>query len=305
MAAAFALKKMSFGAESPLRDPTIPPAVREPRKPRLKLPPGSCDCHAHVFGPQARFGYLPNAAYIPPDQTVDDYVRVLKILGCERAVLVQPSVYGTNHAAMLEAMQSGKFSFRGVAVVSPKVTDQELHALHDAGFRGIRINLASKTPGLPFEAASSLANRIKPLGWHLQFFLNVPTFADAERRLASLPVNVVIDHFGLIDCSAGLDAPGFATLLRLLRHENVWMKMSGVYHPSKKPPLAPDLVPFARAVVEAAPDRLVWATDWPHPTAAWIPDDGDLVDMLAEWVPGESVRHRILVENPARLYQFT
>jgi predicted TIM-barrel fold metal-dependent hydrolase len=296
---------MSLGDDPPLREPTIPPAVRHPRKPRLKLPQGSCDCHAHVFGPQSRFGYLPNAAYIPPDQTVDDYVRALKTLGCERAVLVQPSVYGTNHAAMLTAMRSGKFNFRGVAVVSPNITDEELHALHDAGFRGIRINLASKTPGLPFEAATSLAVRIKPLGWHLQFFLSVPTFDDVERRLASLPVNVVIDHFGLIDCSAGLGAPGFQRLLRLLQHENVWMKMSGVYHASKKAPLAPDLAPFARKIVETAPARLVWATDWPHPTAAWIPDDGDLVDMLADWIPDESLRQSILVENPAKLYQFS
>ena len=295
---------MTFAADPASRQPTIPAAVPRPRKPSVKLPPGACDCHAHVFGPQSRFPYLPNAAYIPPDQTADDYMRVLKTLGCDRAVLVQPSVYGTDHAAMLEAMRSGKFNFRGVAVVSPNITDRELHDLHDAGFRGVRINLASKTPGLPFDAAPRLAERIKPLGWHLQFFVNVPTFPDIEQRLAALPVDVVIDHFGLIDCSQGLDAPGFQKLLRLLAHENVWMKLSGVYHISKKSPLAPDITPFARRIVETSPDRLVWATDWPHPTAAWIPDDGDLADMLLDWVPDESRRRRILVDNPARLYDF-
>jgi 2-pyrone-4,6-dicarboxylate lactonase len=219
-------------------------------------------------------------------------------------VLVQPSVYGTNHAAMLDAMQSGKFMFRGIAVVSPDVSDRELEELHRAGFRGIRINLASKTPGLPFDAAPRLAERIKPMGWHLQFFVNVPALEDLEQKLTKLPVNVVIDHFGLIDCSAGLDSPGFQKLLRLLKRENIWAKLSGPYHISNHPPLAPDVVAFAQKMVEIAPDRLVWGTDWPHPTAKWIPNDRDLADMLPDWIPDESLRNRVLVANPQRLYGF-
>ncbi|HEY8750410.1 MAG TPA: amidohydrolase family protein, partial [Tepidisphaeraceae bacterium] len=279
--------------------------VPQPHHPRLiKLPPGATDCHAHVFGPQSRFDYLPNASYIPPDAIVDDYVRVLKFLGISRAVLVQPSVYGTQHAAMLDALASNKFPFRGVAVVSPDITSAEIEKLHLAGFRGIRINGISKNAGLPLEAAPKLARLIKPFGWHLQFFLNIEKLPDAEQRLASLPVNVVLDHFGAFDCAAGLEGPGFQRLLKLMAHENIWVKLSGPYHVSKKPPLAPDVAPFAQQMIRTAPNRLVWATDWPHPTAAWIPDDGDLVDMLASWIPDEPTRNRILVDNPARLYDF-
>jgi len=292
-------------AEIADREPTIPGPVASPRKPKLKLPPGASDCHAHVFGPQSQFPYIPDAGYIPPDATADSYIRVLKHLGISRAVLVQPSVYGTDHVAMLAAMTSGKYPFRGVAVVSPDVTVAEIEKLHAAGFRGIRINGLSKNAGLPLEIAPKLAALIKPFGWHLQFFLSVEKTPDLEQRLSTLPVNVVIDHLGVFDCSAGLEGAGFARLLRLMKHENVWVKLSGIYHVSKKPPLAPDAVPFVQRMVEVSSDRLVWATDWPHPTAAWIPDDGDLVDMLGQWVPDENTRRRILVDNPTRLYDFT
>ena len=291
-------------AEIADREPTIPGPVPNPRKPKLKLPPGACDCHAHVFGPQSQFPYIPDAGYIPPDATADSYIRLLKRLGVSRAVLVQPSVYGTDHAAMLAAMTSGKFPFRGVAVVSRDVTATEIEKLHAAGFRGIRINGQSKNAGLPLEIAPKLAELIKPFGWHLQFFLSVEKIPDLEQQLSALPVNVVIDHLGVFNCSAGLEGAGFARLLRLMKHDNVWVKLSGVYHVSKKPPLASDAVPFVQRMVEVSSERLVWATDWPHPTAAWIPDDGDLVDMLGQWVPDENTRRRILVDNPARLYDF-
>ena len=287
-----------------VREPTIPGARRDVHPPRIKLPPGATDCHAHVFGPQARFPYIPDAAYIPPDQTVDDYVRMLKAIGCSRAVLVQPSVYGTNHAAMLDAMRSGKFNFRGVAVVSPAVSERDLEDLHTAGVRGIRINAASKNAGLPLDAAPRLADRIKSLGWHLQFYVNVPALTEIEQMLTRLPVKVVIDHFGLIRCSDGLNSRGFQKLLRLLGQDHVWAKLSGPYHLSRQSPLAPDVAPFAQKMSETAPDRLLWGTDWPHPTAAWIPNDGDLADMLLDWLPDEAIRTRVLVTNPARLYGF-
>jgi 2-pyrone-4,6-dicarboxylate lactonase len=302
--AAASLATIARAAETELRKPTVPPANRQTRAPRIKLPAGTCDCHAHIFGPQSTFPYIADAAYIPPDQTVDDYVRVHKTLGITRGVLVQPSVYGTDHSAMIAAMKSGKFDFRGVAVTAPDVTQKQIEDFHQIGFRGIRINLASKNRGLSFNDAPRLAQLIKPLKWHLQFFANVNDIAKMEDHFTALPVNLVIDHFGLIDCAAGMDSPGFKTLLRLLERPNVWMKLSGPYHISKRQPLAPDVTPFVHRIVATAPDRLVWGTDWPHPTAAWMPDDADLVDMLAEWIPDESTRKKILVENPARLYDF-
>jgi predicted TIM-barrel fold metal-dependent hydrolase len=257
-----------------------------------------------VFGPQARFGYIENAAYIPPDAPVDRYVGLLRQLGCSRAVLVQPSVYGTDHAAMLAAMGAGKFDFRGVAVVSRDVTVADIEKLHAAGFRGIRINGLSKNAGLPLEIAPKLAEMIKPFGWHLQFFLSVEKLTDVEERLGKLPVNVVIDHFGAFDASSGLGGEGFGRLLRLMARENVWVKLSGVYQIFKKPVRGEEVSPFVQKMLGVSSERLVWGTDWPHPTAAWIPDDGDLVDWLGKWVPDEGVRRRILVQNPERLYGF-
>lgn len=229
---------------------------------------------------------------------------MLRTIGCERAVLVQPSVYGTDNSAIAAAIKSGAFALRGVAVVSENVTDQELEDLHAAGFRGIRINVASGTRGLKLEHAPRLAERIKPFGWHLQFYMNFRPEHRAE--LGRLPVNVVIDHFGRIPTSGGLDAPAFQALLRLLRREHCWAKLMGPYFVSDANPRYPDLSPFAQAMVKAAPDRIVWGTDWPHPSARQkMPNDGDLADLLSDWVSDEAQRKRVLVDNPQRLYGFS
>ena len=276
------------------------------RTPRWKLPPGSCDCHAHVFGPQTRFPYLPDAAYIPPDATPEDYARMLRTIGCERAVLVQPSVYGTDNGAMIAALRSGVFAFRGVAVVEENVSDRELEDMHAAGVRAVRINLASDTPGLTLAQAPKLASRLKALGWHLQFFVDLRKLPDAEEKLGSLDIDIVIDHFGRVRADDGVHAPAFQTLLRLLDRGNVWAKLIGPYFLSDRIPDFPDVPPFARAVVEAAPDRVVWGTDWPHPAARGnlMPNDGTLADMILDWIPDEAQRKRVLVDNPAKLYQF-
>lgn len=290
------------------RTANLPGPDPHTRKPRYSLPPGSCDCHAHVFGPQNRFPYLPNAAYIPPDASPEDYARMLRSLGCERGVLVQPSVYGTDNRAMLYALRSGVFSLRGVAVVDESITDRELEELHDAGVRGVRINLASDTPGLTLAQAPRLGERLKALGWHLQFFMDLPKLPEAEEKLGALDIDLVIDHFGRVRADDGLDAPAFQTLLRLVRRDNVWAKIMGPYFVSDRAPRFPDVTPFARAVVAAAPNRVVWGTDWPHPAVARLgvamPNDGDLADLLLEWVPDEEQRRKVLVDNPARLYGF-
>jgi predicted TIM-barrel fold metal-dependent hydrolase len=187
--------------------------------------------------------------------------------------------------------------------VSENVTDRELEDLHAAGFRGIRINVASGTPGLKLEHAPRLAQRIKPLGWHLQFYMNF--HPEHEAQLGALPVDIVIDHFGRIPAAEGVDSPRFQALLRLLRREHCWAKLMGPYFVSSAFPSYPDLLPLARAMVKIAPERVVWGTDWPHPSARdKMPNDGDLADLLAEWVPDEAQRKRILVGNPQRLYGF-
>ena len=290
------------------RTPTLPAQDPATRKPRFAMPRGSCDCHAHVFGPQSRFPYLPGAAYIPHDAAPEDYARMLRTIGCERAVLVQPSVYGTDNSAMVAALRSGVFDFRGVAVVDAAITDRELQELHDAGVRSVRINLASATPGLSLTDAPALAKRLKPMGWHLQFFMDLRSLPDAEEKLGALDIDIVIDHFGRIRTEDGIDAPAFKTLLRLVKRPNVWAKLIGPYFLSNSAPQYSDVTPFARAVVAAAPDRVVWGTDWPHPAVAGLgvemPNDGDLADLLLEWVPDEGQREKVLSTNPARLYGF-
>lgn len=290
------------------RAPTLAGPDPLTRQPRFTMPPGSCDCHAHVFGPQVSFPYLPDASYIAQDASAEDYARMLRAIGCARAVLVQPSVYGTDNSAMLHALRSGVFSFRGIAVVDAAISDRELEDLHAAGVRGIRINLASATPGLTLAEAPALAARIKSMGWHLQFFMDLRALAGAEEKLGSLDIDIIIDHFGKVRTDEGMDAPAFQTLLRLVARDNVWAKMIGPYFISDRAPRYADIAPYAQAVVAAASDRVVWGTDWPHPAAARsplpMPNDGDLADLLLEWVPDETTRKKILSDNPARLYGF-
>ena len=285
--------------------PNMPRPIADTRRPKIKFPPKATDCHAHVFGPLERYKILPDTHFVPPVCPVEDYIRMLRTIGCERAVIVQPSVYGTDNSATEEALQSGAFQFRGVAVVAPDVTDKELERLHGIGFRGIRINTASATKGLKLEHAAQLAHRVKPLGWHLQFFVNFRESPGMEAELAKLPIKIVIDHFGRIATKDGLEAPPFQALLRLLKRDHCYAKLMGPYFPSDAAPDYPDLTPFARAMVAAAPDRVVWGTDWPHPSAREkMPNDGDLADLLLEWVPDEAQRTRVLVTNPQKLYSF-
>jgi predicted TIM-barrel fold metal-dependent hydrolase len=234
-----------------------------------------------------------------------EYREMLASIGCERAVLVQPSVYGTNNGAIEAALAQSGMQMRAVAVVSPDITDRELERLHGLGFRGIRINTASWTQGLKLTDARKLAERIRHLGWHLQFYANFREQPEVEEILAALPVPIVIDHFGRIRASEGTEAPAFQAVLRLLRRDNCHAKLIGPYFISDQFPLYHDITPFARAMVEVAPDRVVWGTDWPHASAREkMQDDGDLAELLAEWVPDAQMRHKVLVANPARLYGF-
>jgi predicted TIM-barrel fold metal-dependent hydrolase len=256
-----------------------------------------------VFGPQSRFPYLPNAAYIFEDTPPERYARMLRTIGCDRAVLVQPSVYGTDNRCMVDALKGGAFDFRGVAVVDANVPDAELQSLHEAGVRGVRINAASKTAVLPMSDAPKIAARIKHLGWHLQFFVRIDDMPDLHEQLAKLPVPCVVDHFAHVHAADGTASPAFRSLLGLAKLEHVWFKLIGAYRISTQRPNFPDTAPLAKALVAAAPDRCVWGTDWPHPNVEHMPNDGDLADLVEAWL-GEGDRQRVMVDNPARLYDF-
>jgi predicted TIM-barrel fold metal-dependent hydrolase len=280
-----------------------------PRAPRFKMPALACDTHAHVMGPAARYDYSPARVYTPPDCLPDQYRRMLDTLGVARAVLVQPSVYGTDNAAMIAAMKADPQRLRGVAVVDPAIGGAELKTMHAAGVRGVRVNIVDvkdRQPGsLPMDMLRPLAARIAPLGWHMEFLMHADEFPDLDRTFADFPVPIVLGHLGYMKTALGLNAPGFQALLRLMQMGKAWVKLTGPYRISGQPLPHADTVPFAHALLQANADRVIWGTDWPHVMhKGQIPNDGDLTNLLLDWVPDAAQRERVLVSNPARLYGF-
>jgi 2-pyrone-4,6-dicarboxylate lactonase len=292
---------------APPTPPTIPPPHADPHPPRAFVPPpGACDAHCHVFGPAERFPFSPDRRYTPPDAGVDDLRRLHDRLGLDRAVIVQASCHGTDNAALLDALRRGEGRYAGVAMIDDGTTDAEVDDLHAAGVRGTRVNFVAHLGGAPDTPAfERTVARAAARGWHIVVHLDaadLPRYADL---LAGLPCAFVIDHMARVDAAAGLDQPPFRALLDLLADERCWVKVSGAERlTADGPPPYDDVVPYARAIVAAAPDRVLWGTDWPHPNVRHMPDDGDLVDLVADFAPDEAVRHRILVDNPARLYDF-
>ena len=290
--------------------PVCAPPDPYPRTPKFEFPPLACDCHAHICGPQSIYNYIPERIYSPPDALLPEYSRVLHALGCSRAVLVQPSFYGTDNSAMLAAMKIAGPAFRGVAVIEDTVAARELEAMHAAGVRGARLNIVDVREGkgqLPIERIARLADRIKPFGWHIEFLMHVDEFPDLDAMLDKLPVDVVFGHLGYVKTQNGIAAPGFQALLRLLRGGRAWVKFTGAYRISSQTLPHTDTNEFAHALLAAAPDRVVWGTDWPHVMTKWtipMPNDGAIADLLLDWIPDAAQRRRVLAENPAALYGF-
>lgn len=272
------------------------------------MPPLSCDTHAHVCGPAALHAYAPARIYTPPDALYGDYRALLDTLGIARAVLVQPSVYGTDNTVLLRALAQDPARLRGVAVIEPDTPPAELERMHALGVRGVRCNIVDVKDGkgrLPLAQLQALAQAIQSLGWHLEFLMHVDEFPDLDQLLADFPVEVVFGHLGYMAPDKGMEAPGFQALLRLLRSGRAWVKLTGPYRISAAGLPYPDVTPFARALIKAAPDRIVWGSDWPHVMLKGaMPNDGELCDLLSDWVPDPSTRHKVLVDNPARLYGF-
>jgi predicted TIM-barrel fold metal-dependent hydrolase len=288
--------------------PGCAPFDPAPRAPSFAVPRNACDTHAHVCGPAARYPYWPQRIYTPPDALLADYRHMLDTLGIERAVLVQPSVYGTDNRAMLDAIAADPQRLRGVAVVEAGITAAEIESLHAQGVRGVRCNIVDLKDGkgvLPMEALRSLASRVAPFGWHMEFLMHVDEFPDLDRQLCALPVPLVFGHLGYVNVARGLRTEGFEALLRLARGGKAWVKLTGPYRlTSSELPYA-EVDEFAARLVEAAPQRLVWGSDWPHVTMKTaMPNDGALFDVFARWVPDAALRQRILVDNAAQLYGF-
>ncbi len=273
------------------------------------VPRGAVDCHAHIFGPESTYPYSPKRGYTPPDADLETYLSLHQVLGgIERAVLTQPSVYGTDNSRMLDVVEQMGERFRAVAGVDEEITDKALEDLHARGVRGVRVNLVDKG-GMAFdgiEAVRRFTERIKDLGWHLEVLIHVHEFEDLRKTLNSMAVDVSVGHLGYMKTDQGLDHPGFQAFLELLRDGNCWVKLSGSYRVTTSE-LTPydDVEPFARALIEANEDRILWGTDWPHPVfKGTMPNDGALMDQLAAWAPDEGLRTKILVTNPVALYGF-
>jgi predicted TIM-barrel fold metal-dependent hydrolase len=271
-------------------------------KPKLKAPPNATDCHHHIY--DSRFPVDPKAELRPGDATVADYRALQARIGTTRNVVVQPSTYGTDNRCLLDALAQFGAAARGVAVVNTSVTDDELRRLHAAGVRGIRFNLV-QTGATTLEMVAPLAARVDRLGWHVQIHARPELIVANVTLWRGLPCQVVFDHMGHPHEPAGVNDPVVGVISDLARQGRAWVKLSGVYMDSKVgPPSYADCTEVARAYVKAAPERMVWGSDWPHPTEKRKPDDAVLFDLLAAWAPDEATRKRILVDNPARLYGF-
>ena len=271
--------------------------------PTLRAPANACDCHMHIY--DSRFPIAANATLRPPDAHVEAYQLLQKRLGTTRNVVVTPSTYGTDNRCTLDALAKIGPTARGVAVVDTSVTDAELKRLSDLGIRGIRFNLV-QAGATSIDMLEPLSRRVSDLGWHLQIHMLGDEIVKVEDLLGRLPSTIVFDHMGRLPQPAGIEHPAFAVIRKLIDNGRTWVKLSGAYQDTKVGPLTySDVSKVAQAYVAAAPERVVWGTDWPHPTEReHKPDDAILFDLLAEWAPGTATQRRILVDNPDTLYGF-
>jgi 2-pyrone-4,6-dicarboxylate lactonase len=273
------------------------------RKPAFKLPPQSCDAHCHVFGPAARFPYALNRRYTPDDAPKEALAALHVHLGIERAVIVQASCHGTDNAAMLDCIASEPKRYRGVAIVDDSFTEADYDRLHRGGVRGVRFNFVKHLGGVPDIAVfNRVLDRIKGRGWHVVLHLDASDIVPLSDMIRALPLPFVIDHMGRVPGKGGVDQPNLKALIELSRLEKCWIKVCGSERISM-PPYS-EAIPIACALVEAAPDRVLWGTDFPHPNATHEADEADLVDLLPKFAPESVAQRCLLVDNPARLYGF-
>jgi len=271
--------------------------------PRLKAPPGTTDTHMHIY--DSRYPTAETAAFTPPDALVADYLKVRARLGIERTVVVQPSTYGTDNRCTLDAIAALGPSTRGVVVVDQSVSDAELDWMTKIGVRGIRFHMM-EGGALPWDILETMAARVGNFGWHVQLQLDGRKLPEREALLKSLPGTLVVDHVGKFMEPVPTDHPAFRVLLKLVESGRTYVKLSAPYNWSKSgPPNYSDVGRLATALANAAPERMLWATNWPHPVPNTpIPDDAWVLDMMLEWIPDDAVRHKAFVDNPARLYGF-
>jgi 2-pyrone-4,6-dicarboxylate lactonase len=275
-------------------------------KPEFRPPPLACDAHCHVFGPGAKFPYAADAPYWPPDAPLEQLHKLHSVLGIERAVIVHASCHGSDMRVTLDAIARSEGRYRGTAIIDESYSEKQFQQMHDGGIRGVRFNFVKHLGGRPdMGFFTRTIERIKTMGWHLILHLDADDLVEFKETFQKLPVPMVIDHMGRVKAADGLDQKPFKVLLEFVKNENCWVKVCGAERVSSKGPPFTDAVPFARALIEAAPGRVLWGTDWPHPNVGkHMPNDGDLVDLFALMAPEPALQVKILVDNPARLYGF-
>ena len=288
-------------------DPDYLPFHASPKKPDFQPPAGAVDAHCHVFGPAVEFPYHPKRKYTPCDASKAQLFALRDYLGFERNVIVQASCHGTDNAALEDALIAAGDLARGVAVLSPDVTDAELQRLHSAGVRGTRFNFVKRlVDSTPREVFYALAERVKALGWHIVVYFEAPDLEDLRPFLADLAQEqvVVVDHMGRPDVGLGVDSAEFDAFVQLMTdNPNIWTKVSCPERLTQTPPDYSDVVPFAKRLVEQFSDRVLWGTDWPHPNMkSHTPDDGALVDVIPQIATTPALQQALLVDNPMRLY---
>lgn len=287
-------------------DPNWLPFHSNPSRPAFRPPAGAVDAHCHVFGPEAQFPFAPERKYTPCDASKEQLFALRDFLGFERNVIVQATCHGNDNRALVDALSHSSGRARGVASVARDVSDAELQAMHAAGVRGTRFNFVRRLVDFtPREVLAEIAQRIAPLGWHVVVYFEAEDLPELWDFFTALPTPVVVDHMGRPEVTQAVDGPQFARFLKLMReHVNVWSKVSCPERLSKSgPPGYDDVVPFARALVEAFPERVLWGTDWPHPNMkSHMPDDGKLVDYVPRIAPTPELQRKLLVDNPMRLY---
>lgn len=278
---------------------------QNPSKPEFTPPPGAVDAHCHVFGPADKFPYHPKRKYTPCDASKEQLFNLRDHLGFERNVIVQASCHGTDNAALLDALQSAGELARGVAVVDPNISEDELKVMHEAGVRAVRFNFVKRlVDSTPKEVFLGVARKIKQLGWHIVVYFEAPDLEELIPFLKQLDTTIVVDHMGRPDVSKGVEHEDFQRFVSLLAdNDNIWTKVSCPERLTLQAPDYSDVVPFARTLVEKFPERVLWGTDWPHPNMnSHVPDDGKLVDVIPQIATTPELQQALLVANPMRLY---
>jgi predicted TIM-barrel fold metal-dependent hydrolase len=272
---------------------------------RYTPPPGACDAHCHIWGPAHRFPFADKRPFTPPDRGKEDLAALYARLGIERSVIVQAIVHGTDNSAMLDAIASSRGRYRGIALIDDSFDERALEALHDGGIRGVRFGFVKHLGARPdLDFFRRTVARIAPFGWHAQIHLDAGDLIELRDELDALRIPFVIDHMGRVDAAGGLDQPAFRALLEQVRRENCWVKVSGSDRVSAEGVPFQDALPFAQQLIAAAPDRVVWGTDFPHSNPRHlVEDDATLLDLLP-LMTGEAGLDRLLVTNPGRLYGF-